>query len=185
MWLAFVQHLCLVLPLILNSLAFVREGLCRGCFGGGGSGPRPTGPDPFPSSPPAQTASKHPGFFWWETIRFVPPRHSGINTPSPQRFGSCRSKWLTLRNPVGFPDPGEVRAGTWEPPRSPSSWSPTPHPKQVLSLCLWAAHQLWARHPQWGCAASAPLHTAAAKSRSTGKPRLTPPGLHLIWGGTR
>lgn len=63
MWLAFVQHLCLVPPSILNRLAFVCERLCWGCFGGGQQ-PVALGLDSFPSSPTRKLPQKRLGFFW-------------------------------------------------------------------------------------------------------------------------
>ena len=168
MWLAFVQHLCLVLPFILNSLAFVCEGLCRGCFGGGQQ-PAAHRPDSFPSSPAHKL-----------------PQNACVSSGEkqyalfPTAFGnrqSCSSAlWFQLQpvahadDSCGIPKPREVKARTWEPSHIPFL---TTHLTPVASLAVPLGRSpalTW--HRQRGCAASAPLCITAAKSGSARKPRL-------------
>lgn len=180
MWLAFVQHLCLVLPFILNSLAFVYERLCRGCFGGGQQ-PATHRLDSFPLSP----THKLPQNSW---VSSGEKQYALL----PTAFGNGQSPSSALRfqtqqvahthDSCGIPKPGEATAGTWGLPQIPFLTTPLT-PIASLAAFLGCSPALtW--HPQRGCTASAPLRIPAAKSKSARKTHLVCSGLHLIWRTT-
>lgn len=117
MWLAFVQHLCLLPRLVLNSLAFVCAGWRRGCFGGGQQ-PAARGLDSIPSSP----THKLPRNAWVSSGK----KQYALFPAAFRNQRSCSSAlWFQpqqtahANDSCGIPKPKEVRAGTWEPPLIP------------------------------------------------------------------
>lgn len=131
--------LCNICASCSRSFGTVLPLFVRGCAGDAleeGSSPRPTGWAPS-LRVPRTNCLETPWFLLVKNNTLRSLRRSGIDGSAPQCFGSSGGKWLTLRIPGGFPNPGEVKAGTWKPRLMPFLTTPL-----TSNSGLWATQQL-------------------------------------------